>query len=131
MSLLIDTNIAIRLRDRDTDALMRIGAKTGPAVMSIITQVELEGGVYARPALIAERRASLDILLRTIEVLPFEENTLQAYAHIVAKCGYSRPRILDRMIAATALVHDFTLITSNGDDFRNILGLKLVIEAFG
>lgn len=130
MSLLIDTNIAIRLRDRDTDALTRMATMTGSVVMSIITHVELEGGVYAKPALITERRASLDILLKTIEVLPFEDNACQAYAKIVAASGYSRPRILDRMIAATALVHDFTLITSNGDDFRDIAGLKLVVEDF-
>lgn len=100
----------------------------GLAVISIITHVELEGGIYARPDLTGTRRASLDILLETLEVLPFEERALRAYSNIVAACGYSRPRILDRMIAATALVHDLTLITSNGDDFRDVPGLKLVIE---
>lgn len=130
MPLLIDTNIAIRLRDRDTEALTRVGALAGDVVMSIVTHVELEGGVYAKPALITERRASLDILLKTIEVLPFEDNACRAYAQIVAASGYSRPRILDRMIAATALVHDFSLMTSNGDDFRDIVGLKLIIEDF-
>ena len=34
-------------------------------------------------------------------------------------------RILDRLIAATAIVHDLTLVTINGADFRDIPGLKL------
>ncbi len=131
MAILIDTNIAIRLRDRDVAAVTRIANMGGPAIISIVTHAELEGGIYARPDLATTRRASLDILLETLEVLPFEERALQAYSSIVAASGYSRPRILDRMIAATALVHDLTLITSNGDDFRDVPGLKLVVEKFG
>jgi hypothetical protein len=32
----------------------------------------------------------------------------------------------DAIIAATALIYDFTLVTRNVDDFKNISGLKLV-----
>ena len=37
----------------------------------------------------------------------------------------NRRKIIDRMIAATAMAADLTLITSNGDDFADIEGLKL------
>lgn len=130
MAILIDTNIAILLRDRDVAAITRIGAMAGQALISIVTHVELEGGVYAKPDLAATRRASLDVLLQTLDVIAFEARALEAYSGIVSASGYSRPKILDRMIAATALAHDLTLVTCNGDDFRDISGLKLVIETF-
>jgi tRNA(fMet)-specific endonuclease VapC len=40
--------------------------------------------------------------------------------------GYSRRKVLDRMIAAQALVDEATLVTRNGDDFRDIPGLTLL-----
>lgn len=37
-----------------------------------------------------------------------------------------RIKLPDAVIAATALVHDLTLITRNNDDFKNIDGLRLI-----
>jgi len=36
-----------------------------------------------------------------------------------------RPRALDLLIAATALVHDLSLVMRNEDDYRDISGLRL------
>ena len=44
----------------------------------------------------------------------------------LAVAGYSRRKVLDRMIAAQALVHRATLITRNPDDFRDVPGLELL-----
>ena len=96
-------------------------------MISVVTQVELEGGVYAKPEFVAARRASLDILIETLIVLPFEDEALRAYARIVAEAGYARNRILDRMIAATALAHGLPLITINGADFRDVPGLVMEV----
>ena len=41
--------------------------------------------------------------------------------------GYSRRKLLDRMIAAQALIHRATLVTRNPDDFRDIPGLRLEV----
>ena len=57
--------------------------------------------------------------------IDFDRHAAHAYRQIVATCGYSRRRILDRMIAATALAHSLTLITLNGSDFSDIPGLQL------
>jgi predicted nucleic acid-binding protein len=45
---------------------------------------------------------------------------------IVEVAGYSRRKILDRMIAAQALVHRATLVTQNPADFKDVPGLKLL-----
>lgn len=51
----------------------------------------------------------------------------EQYGTIVTQNGFSRSRIIDRMIAATALVHGLTLITTNGPDFSKIDGLNLLV----
>lgn len=127
MAVLIDTNIAILLRDREPQTVARIGAMTGDAMISVVTQVELEGGVYSKPQFTAARRALLDVLMETLVVLPFGDEAAAAYRGIAAERGYARQRILDRMIAATALVYDLPVITCNGDDFRDVPGLKLEV----
>jgi predicted nucleic acid-binding protein len=38
----------------------------------------------------------------------------------------SRRKLLDRMIAAQALVHRATLVTLNASDFRDVPGLELL-----
>ncbi len=94
--------------------------------MSIVTRVELEGGVYREPAYAQVRRARLDAILAAVPTLVFDDAAAQAYGAIVAHAGYSRRKLLDRMIAAQALVHRATLITMNPDDFSDVPGLALV-----
>lgn len=125
MPVLLDSNIAIHLRDGDEAVLRRVEGLTDAVVMSIVTRVELEGGVYRDPALAAVRRARLDVLLAAVPVLAFDDAAADQYARIVAHAGYSRRKLLDRMIAAQAMVHQARLATMNPDDFREIAGLVL------
>ena len=92
-----------------------------------MSQAELEGGVYRDPRLALFRRQRVDTLLTTIKVVELQQPIVAEYGQIIRRCGFSRRRILDRLIAATAIVHDLTLITINGDDFRDIPGLRLEI----
>jgi predicted nucleic acid-binding protein len=124
---LIDSNIAIYLRDRHADVRERIAALSVLPAISSVTAVELEGGIVRVPELAEMRRARVDALLAELAVLPFDGACANQYGRIVAATGWSRPRIFDRMIAATALLHDLTLITMNGDDFRDIPNLKLEV----
>ena len=64
-------------------------------------------------------------MLRAIPTLAFDDASADAYAAIVARAGYSRRKLLDRMIAAQALVHRATLVTMNPDDFSDIVGLGI------
>jgi tRNA(fMet)-specific endonuclease VapC len=124
---LIDTNIAIHLRDGSRPVEDRVGALDALPAISILTRVELEGGVARNPALAAVHRVNMDAILAQLRVLPFDEPCGDAYGRILAATGWSRSRIFDRMIAATAIAHDLTLITMNGRDFSDIPGLALTI----
>ncbi len=126
MAYLIDTNVAIRVRDGDTVTMKRVAALGDAVLMSVVTRVELEGGVYRDPSQAAVRRARLDTMLAAIPVLAFDDQAAASYATIVAHAGYSGRKLLDRMIAAQALVHHATLVTLNGSDFTDVPGLRLL-----
>lgn len=127
MSYILDTNIAIGLRDGDPTILTALARLEGALLLSIITRIELEGGVHRDAQDSGARRTRLDVILDTIPVLPFDEPAADAYRMIVERAGYSRRKLLDRMIAAQALVHRATLITRNADDFRDVPGLILEV----
>ncbi len=127
MRWLLDTSVAILLRDADSEADLRLKALDSVPALSIVSQVELEGGVVARPALATKRRAAIDILLAALPVLPFDPACVAAYRQIVETAGFSRRKVIDRMIAATALVHDLSLITLNRRDFADVPGLDLEV----
>ncbi|KQU55896.1 hypothetical protein ASG67_07270 [Sphingomonas sp. Leaf339] len=124
---LIDTNIAIYLRDGHGEMTTRLIALSQRPAISLMTWVEMEGGVHTHPRFAAYRRAATDALVAAVDILPLDPPVVAAYTNIVGACGFSRPRILDRLIAATAIIHSLTLVTINGDDFRNIPGLSLDI----
>ena len=127
MAALLDTSIAILLRDGDAAVRRRIVTLDQAPALSALTRVELEGGVYANPALTEKRRRAVDIILAELQVIDFDDAMAQTYGEIVAAIGFSRRKIIDRMIAATALVHGLTMITCNGDDFRDVPGLAVEV----
>jgi len=126
VAYVLDTSVAIHLRDGDPVVTERIAALSGAILLSIISRVELEGGVYREPSRASIRRSRLDAMLRVLPVLDFDSEAADAYRMIVEAAGYSRRKIVDRMIAAQALAHQATLVTLNADDFRDIPGLSLL-----
>lgn len=127
MTTLIDTNIAIHLRDGEAGVIARLGALRELPQISVITRIELEGGIVTGPPEIARRRRTmLATLLSEFDILYFDADAALAYSRLIAVTGYSRSRVLDRMIAATALAHGLSLITMNGRHFRDVPGLDLI-----
>jgi predicted nucleic acid-binding protein len=126
VAFILDTNVAIRLRDGDPAIAAKVAALNDAVLISIVTRVELEGGVYREPAHANFRRARLDIVLSAIPSLAFDDVAAETYGKIVAGAGYSRRKLLDRMIAAHALVHRSTLVTMNPGDFADIDGLQML-----
>ena len=126
MAYLLDTSVEIGVRDGDPAVTAKLGALEGAVMLSIITRVELEGGVYREPAESGLRRARLDAILDVLPVLAFDEHAADAYRTIVEAVGYSRRKLLDRMIAAQALVHRAAVVTQNPADFRDVPGLEVI-----
>jgi predicted nucleic acid-binding protein len=126
VSFILDTNVAIHIRDGNSDVISKLTALQGAVLLSIISRVELEGGVYRDPVQAQRRRPRLDAILSFVPVIPFDDAAGDAYRAIVESAGYSRRKLLDRMIAAQALAHRATLVTLNGADFRDVPGLSLL-----
>ena len=126
MPFLLDTNVLIHLRDGDPAITSKVAALEGAILMSIVSRVELEGGVYRNAAEAGLRRPRLDAILQALPVLAFDDAAADAYRTIIEAAGYSRRKLLDRMISAQALVHRATLVTCNPDDFRDVPALDLL-----
>jgi predicted nucleic acid-binding protein len=126
VSFLLDTDVALRLRDGDEEVARKVGALEGAVFISVITRVEMEGGVHRHPAQTGLRRARLDVLLQALPVLAFDDAAAEAYRAIVEVVGYSRQKLLDRMIAAQAIVHRATLVTLTPEVFKDVPGLQVL-----
>jgi len=122
---LFDTSVVIALRDGDPLIKQRAGRLSSVALLSILSVVELEGGMGLPVVDKHKRRAALDAMYELLDVLPFGVPEAAAYSRIVDVLGFSRSKVIDRMIAAQALVSNARLATLNPRDFRNIPGLTL------
>ena len=119
----MDTNIAIHARDGSDPVLDKLAENDGAVLLSALSLVELRRGLYKDPAHTALRQARLAVLLQNLPVLPFDAAAAEAYGQIIARCGWTKGRDFDRMIAAHALSTSATLVTDNAADFRDIPGL--------
>lgn len=94
-------------------------------MISVLSVVELQGGIAAATAGRVERQKLLDWIVNTLEIVPFEPTHADRYGRIIQELGFSRPDIIDRMIAAQALVAGAAIATLNARDFRSISGLTV------
>lgn len=125
MTYLLDTSIAIHVRDGTDEVLAKVAEHEGQVLLSALSLAELERGVYRRPEVIAFRRARLDTMLASLPVVSFDAAAAGAYGRIIARCGWVRGRDFDRMIAAHALATGSVLVTDNEADFRDVPDLVL------
>jgi tRNA(fMet)-specific endonuclease VapC len=126
MAYLIDTNIAIHARDGTDAVLDKLADHDGQILLSALSLVELQRGLYTQPKFTAIRQARLEVLLRGLPVLPFDASAARAYGRIIAQRGWARGRDYDRMIAAHAISSGSILVTNNEADFRDVPGLSMV-----
>jgi tRNA(fMet)-specific endonuclease VapC len=138
LGYLLDTSVAIHLRDGDPVIKALVGDLDSAPFLSALTWVELESGIYAKPDLAEQRRAAVDVLLVFLPVLDFDAEMAEVCGRILetvpAPITLSAELVevsKGRMIAATALVEGLTLITVNGEDFRDVPGLELMVWEVG
>jgi predicted nucleic acid-binding protein len=123
---LLDTSVLIPIRDGDAAVRARVAALSGRVLVSAISVTELEGGVHRDPKWSELRRLLVDQMLVAFEIEAYSAECARAYGRILNQVGFSRRKILDRMIAAQALVAGATLITLNPGDFEDIAGLHVI-----
>jgi len=123
LAYLIDTNIAIHLRDGTDQVIDQTVAHDGEVMLSALSLAELQRGLYKDPAYTGPRAARLRVLLDYLPVVPFDAEAAEAYGQIIARCGWVSGRDFDRMIAAHAIRMSAVLATDNEGDFTDIPGL--------
>ena len=69
--IIIDTNIAIDLRDAEPETAHMVSTLGGPPALAMISRIELESGVYRDSAHVSLRRRLLDRPLATVPVVMF------------------------------------------------------------
>ena len=102
MPFLLDTSVAVHLRDGEEAVVAQFEALTEKPFLSALTRVELEGGIYAKPQFAAQRRAAVDTLLTFLPVLDFDSDMAEVYGTILQATGFSR-RTPQRRAAASRL----------------------------
>lgn len=122
---LIDTSVVIVLERIDPDTL--------PAEMAVaaITLAELTAGPHATDDVAerARRQERLQLTEATFDALPFDADCARAYGRVYAEtlAGGRKARgkrVIDLLIAATALAAGLPVYTANTTDFG---GLEVLI----
>lgn len=126
MSHLLDTNICSAHFRRPGGLAHRFIQYGGGLFVPTIVLGELYSGAYHVPNP-ASLLQSIADLLSDVQVLDFDHACAEEFGKVrgaLLQQGISVPTT-DLMIAAVALVHNFTLVTNNTADFQNIPGLRL------
>jgi tRNA(fMet)-specific endonuclease VapC len=131
MAQLIDTSVFIDLERRGGSLEHLAGEAPDEAVtLASITASELLIGVHRADSVERrkKREAFVEGLLDLIPVVPFDLEVARTHAEITAALARSGGRIgaHDLIIAATALTHDYSVLTGNLREFGRVPGLRVV-----
>ena len=124
---LLDTSVVVNLDLIPLDEL--------PVEMSIsaLTLAELAAGPHATAdaRLRAQRQDTLQRVEASFEAVPFDGATARAYGVVIAATAAagrsSRRRVVDLLIAATAVAAGLPLFTRNPDDLAGLEGIVEVV----
>lgn len=127
---LLDTNVVSELRKpRPHGGVVAWVAAVDEAhlFLSAMTIAEIQAGIEVTreqdEAKAAEIESWLDLVSNTYNVLPMDAVTFRAWAKLMHR--RSDTVYEDAMIAATARVHDLTVVTRNVGDFKPF-GVKVL-----
>jgi predicted nucleic acid-binding protein len=122
---LLDTNVVSELRRPRPHGALLAWLRALPDAdihLSAVTIGELQAGVEMTreqdPAKATEIESWLEQVAQTYNVLPMDAATFRAWARLMHR--RSDDLIEDAMIAATAIVHDLTVVTRNVRDFDRL-----------
>jgi tRNA(fMet)-specific endonuclease VapC len=127
MSFLLDTNICSAHLKNVRSANSRFIQYAGALAISVVTLGELSSWVLRRK--VSPRHLNgLLALISDVTILDVHYDVGWKYGELNSELldrGLPPPG-MDLLIAATALVHNLTLVTHNTQDFANIDGLTIV-----
>ena len=126
MSFLIDADVvSAHLRGR-ANVTSRLLQHTGRLAMSTVTLAELQTWLH-RQNTPQRYRDGLALLKAEFELLAVDEAVANRFGEIGGKLLDRGQTVAtpDLLIAATALVHDLTLVTGNVRHFSAIDGLRI------
>lgn len=127
MAFLVDTDICSAYLKGDRRLYGRFMQYGGGVHVSVVTEAELWAWV-GRAKVAEHRREGVRDLMRMATRLPLDEVVAQ-------RAGAERAALLDQgavvptvdmLIAATALVHDLTMVTHNVLHFKRVPGLRVI-----
>jgi predicted nucleic acid-binding protein len=127
MGIILDTNVFIDVENKrlQPERLDKLIVKDS-AFICAITVSELLTGVHiaSTPGQKIQRSAFVEGVISNLSVLPFGEDIARTYAELhtyfIKMRGKSGATVHDLQIAATAITHGYTLLTSNIKDFKKI-----------
>lgn len=126
MSFLLDTDICSAQMRRPAGLAHRFMQYGSRIAIPSVALAELYAGAYRHPSP-ARLLALIGSLLQEVIVVDFDASCAHKFGEIrgtLEKSGLSVPTT-DLMIASVALVHDFTLVTHNVEDYQNVPGLRV------
>lgn len=122
--VLLDTSVIIdflRRKDKDNSLLISLTEQKYELAISIMTHTELFSGksVWEKKELCE----AVEKICSGLEIISLDEKISIKAGEIKAK--HHNVGLLDCIIAATAILHDLTVVTFNKKDFEQISKLKL------
>jgi predicted nucleic acid-binding protein len=130
MPYLLDTDVIIdHLEDIPGAGELIEQLSTDGIAISIFTFMEVWQGILRspQPDVAKERFGSL---LSVVPIIPFSEAVARRTARLredLKQAGRNpRRRAIDLMIAGTALEYEFTVVTRNTDDYKDIPNLRVL-----
>jgi len=127
MRYLLDTNTCVDVMRNHPNVVNRMSAiAPGDSVVSTITSYELYTGI-AKCASPAKEQAKVDLLLRTVIELPFDQTAAREAGRIRGLLESQGQMIgpYDVLLAAHALAVGLILVTANTNEFQRVPGLTV------
>lgn len=133
MGIVVDTNVFIDVDNgRISPRQFQAAVQDAEVFVSAISISELLVGVHLAKSteLKLQRSASVDGVIAAFHILDFTEEVARVHAAIYAdfllRGARAETDSHDIQIAATAIAHQHTVLTSNQSDFDRIPGISVI-----
>jgi len=130
MGLIIDTSVFVRIERAGGYPDFTPWRSLEPFFIAAITVSEMSVGLLRAESerRRQQRQAFFNALLDRVDVLSFDQTTAIAHAQMTVDL-WRRGKPIgshDALIAASAITHGCSLLTSNVSEFRHVTGLSVI-----